>query len=85
MRTPNRSLPSKLLPALLTFVLSACATSSPPPKLPDGPLAVQVPCLKPAPAPLPALDAARQPVDFSAELSTLLDEAQKLLDSSTPR
>jgi len=84
MPTRNRSHPLRLLLALLMLALSGCATSSPPPSLPPGPLAVTVPCLKPDPAPLPAVEAARQPVQFSAELSTLLDDAQKLLDSNTP-
>jgi len=83
MPTRNRSLSSKLQPALLMLALSGCATSSPPPSLPPGPLAVTVPCLKPDPAPLPAVEAARRPADFSGELSTLLDDAQKLLQSST--
>jgi len=82
MPTRLRSPLLRLPPALLMLALSACATPSPPPKLPEGPLVVQTPCLKPDPAPLPAVEAARQPADFSAELSTLLDDAQKLLDNN---
>jgi hypothetical protein len=86
MPTRSRSFSSRLPPALLLLTLTACAATSPAPKLPEGPLAVVVPCSKedkPQPAPLPAVEAARQSVDFSAELSTLLRDARTLLEPST--
>src|ERR1700682_3993540 len=66
------------------LILSGCATSSPPPKLPDGQQVVTVPCPKPPSPPSAAVQAASVPVDFLPEVSSYLNDVRGWLKTSTP-